>query len=915
MSRHNIETAFPLTPLQEGMLYHTIRYPESSVYHGQCTATLSGPMQEDLFRQAWNLAAKRHQAFRTFFAWERREQPLQVVRERVELAWDVLDWSVEAAEDQEVRWKELLESDQGQAFDLSRAPVMRFVLVHLGEERHELLWSLHHALADGWSGMLVLKEVIEDYNSLCRGSEPERPTPPSFAKFVTWLNSRDSRAAEAFWRGQLAGFDEPTPIPGARNRRHGTTRTTTEIALDEHATPQLQSAGARMRVTPSTIVVAAWALVLSRYVSFADEVVFGVTISERPPEISGVDRSVGLYLSTVPVRVGVPKERSVADWLGDLQTTLSDGRDHSAGGLADIQSWSELEHTPDLARSLVVYESFPPGVVEPRDDGQLRIDSTTISAPSDLPLALLVYPDEHLTLQLVYDPSLYDEGAAERLLDEVTRTLMALTEAAERRVEDIDVLGPRTRHTLLDSWSGADIPRPVERDVLELFEEQAARSPQAIAVRTVDSEISYGDLDRAANRLAHRIVSEGLDGDSLLGIPAVRSIETVAAVLACLKAGHGHTLVDPNQPDARLTVIVGHVARVLTGSNDTGRWNRRLSIDLSAAGPATKPDRTPSSGSVAYVTWTSGSTGTPKGVTVERGHLARSTAARLAYYSEPPERFLLLSSLAVDSAVAGFYWTLCTGGCLILPPFRMEQDLDGLTLLIDQARVTTTLLVPSLYRALLEDGDAERLRSLRSVVVAGEPLPESLVTLHYQRLPASRLFNEYGPSEATVWATVAESSDRDRAVTIGRPVPFVQVYLLDPSGHPVPLGAPGEICLGGETVARGYLDEPKLTAERFVDDPFREGDRMYRTGDLARFLSDGRIEFLGRLDDQIKIRGFRVEPGEIERTLERHPGIVESAVVAEEAMGSREAEALVAELMKRAGPDAERLLTDVLEAR
>jgi amino acid adenylation domain-containing protein len=388
----------------------------------------------------------------------------------------------------------------------------------------------------------------------------------------------------------------------------------------------------------------------------------------------------------------------------------------------------------------------------------------------------------------------------------------------------------------------------------------------------------------------------------------------VVSILACLKAGVGYVPFDPTQPGRRVDRILDAVEGVLApGTED--RWGDRLV-------PTTAPEKRPASdpgvprdpGRIAYVIFTSGSTGRPKGVVVERGHLARSTAARLAWYDRPPGRFLLLSSLAVDSSVAGLYWTLCTGGRLILAPSRAEQDAVTLAERIEASSVNTTLLVPSLWRTLIEEVGPAHLGSLACVVVAGEACPPSLVTRHREALPGTRLVNEYGPSEATVWATAGDLIPEagDPRITIGRPVPFVRVYLLDPGGRPVPVGAPGEICLGGETIARGYLDATPEEAARFVPDPFREGGRMYRTGDRGRFRDDGRLDFLGRVDDQFKLRGFRIEPGEIEAVLDAFPGVVEAAVVLD-APPLADLDSLVAALVERGGADADALLTRLLD--
>ncbi|HSM06180.1 MAG TPA: amino acid adenylation domain-containing protein [Longimicrobiales bacterium] len=903
MTGSSIETAFPLTPLQEGMLYHSIRKPDGSAYWGQCDAVLVGPMDRDVFRRAWERLVRRHQAFRTFFAWEGRDRPLQVVRASVSLPWEFFDWSSRSDEDQQLGWEALLADDRARSRDLTVAPVMRIVLVRLGPERHRLLWSLHHMLADGWSGHLVLKEAFEEYDALTTGSEHAPDPPPSFATFVSWLSSRDADAAEAYWRSQLSGLRAATPLPGASTDAPGGRKARAEIRLDVESTRTLMEASGRMRVTPGTVVFGAWASVLAHYQGETDEVTFGVTLSERPPEIPGVSRSVGLYLSTVPVRIPIPSGSPVSAWLSRLQSTVVDARDHSAGGLADIHRWSELPQGSPLVRSLVVYESFPEDVGASATRAGLRLESLSISAPSDLPLALLAYPGRRLTLELVYDTALYTPEAAQDLLRAMVRALRELSRGGERTMGSIDLLDPAVRYTLLEVWSGADTPAPPARDVLEVFEERVACTPEAPAVRDGGSSLTYAELDAAANRAAHRIVRASSDVEELLGIPADGGVHAIVAVVAALKAGRGYTVLDPRQPGRRLARLLHEVGSVISTSGDARWGDRLLPLDEESGdpgGPAQKPDVPTDEACVAYVVWTSGSTGEPKGVVIERGHLARSTAARMAYYGTEPEVELLMASLAVDSSVAGLYGTLCSGGCLVVPPHRIEQDPDAVMQLVEDASVTTTLMLPSLYRTVLEEGDGGRLRSLRRVVVAGEACPPSVVDLHRRTLPGAELHNEYGPSEATVWATVADlSGDAPPEVTIGRAVPGVLVYLLDGVGRPVPVGVPGEIWIGGGTVARGYLGDPRLTEERFVPDPFSGRGRMYRTGDRGRFTTDGRLQFLGRIDDQLKVRGHRVEPSEVERALEAHPGVSEAAVTLSAPPGARR---LVAYLVP--GPSA-----------
>lgn len=907
MTERSIETAFPMTPLQEGMLYHTLRFPTSPVYRGQCTATLRGPLDETVFRDAWSALAARHQAFRSFFAWEGRDRPLQVVWDGVDLPWRMLDWSEVDGDDQEVRWAALLADDEAVPFELTVAPLMRFTLVRLGEERHRLLWSLHHALADGWSGLLVFREMLEEYEARLSRSRLEVEAPPSYARFVTWLGSRDADAAAGHWTRRLSGVEEATPPPGASTSEESTRRATIQLTLPTEAMSQLQAAATRMRVTPSTIAVATWAIVNARFNPEASEVLFGVTVSERPPAIPGVERSVGLYLNTLPVRTNVNPGTPVREWLAALQERLAEDREYSAGGLADIARWVEAVGGGPLARTLVVYESFPPDATRAPDDGALRLEDTHISAPSDLPVALLVYPDSDLVLQLVYDEALYTPERAKTLIEYAASVLQQLS-GEHATVGEVGAI-PEADEKLLAEWGRNPVALGEPADVLTLFEREVERGPDRPAVEAGGSRWSYAELWEEARRVSAILAAEDLPKGAIIGIPAHRTAETLAAILGVLHRGLAYSLFDPGQPDGRIESVLAATTRVLD-RKDASRWGDRLvAVDgerIDSADTESHPSWSPSD--AAYVVWTSGTTGKPKGVVVERGNLACSTAARIAHYGHTPERFLLLSPLSVDSSVAGLYWTLCSGGCLMLTPKGAEQDVE--TVLAGAAEgSTTTLLVPSLYATLLDEVDPIRLRALSRVIVAGEACTPGLVQRHRDALPGVELHNEYGPSEGTVWATVADLLEEPAGqASIGRPVPHARVHLLDTTGSPVPIGAPGEIHLGGDMVARGYLDDPDLTAERFVPDPTLPGGRLYRTGDRGRYLPDGRLDFLGRYDEQIKIRGYRVEVGEIERTLESHPAVSTAAVTYAPASPPEDVDALTSALLALSEEEADRML-------
>ena len=911
-----IAAAYPLTALQEGMLYHTIREPGGRAHLTQYTAVLRGPLQPAAFREAWRHAAARHEPLRTFFTWNGRERPLQVVRQCVELPFTELDWSGHQRAEQRTRWRALCEEELQRGLDVTRAPVMRFTLARVDSGEWWFLWLVYHGLLDGWSGRLVLTEVYEDYEMLAAGLRPAREPTPRFGPFVSWLEARDGAAAERYWQSALSGIGGLTPLPASRARTIAPSasewaRTT------RHVPPWMGSALERTarqcRVTLNTIALAAWAVTLARHADVT-EVVTGMTVTVRPPELPGIQHAVGLYMNTLPVRLHVAAAALVTDWLRDVQDRQSAVREFEHVPLVNVQRWSGLPPGRPLFQSLMVLERFPTRVGAGRAFGHLRVEDDSIIEHSNYPLALLVAPADRIEVTAVYDRSRYDDTTADRLLSRYIRILESIVTAPDSTVGELAMLPDDEKH-LLDRWSVSSEPAPEPIDVLQRFERIASEHPIADAVICGGSRLSYGELNTRATQLAQRLAEVAAGPGALVCLLLDRSPDFIVAMLATLKAGAAYVPMDASAPGGRTTQILeqltasdaaGRLFLVTRGAGGKSLATGATTIDLdtedlgrlnpSAASVTVTPD------AAAYVIFTSGSTGQPKGVIVERRHLAWSTGARLAYYQQPMSRFLLLSPTSVDSATAGMYWALCTGGALVLPPRHLEQDLARLWNLIDGERISHMLLIPSLYRALLDGRRGLGPGPVECVVVAGEVCAPDVVRRHHEVMGKSELHNEYGPSEGTVWASVDRLMKGDH-VTIGRPVPGARIYLLDRSQRRVPVGVAGEIAIGGPGVARGYLDAAAHGAERFTDDPFEPGGRLYLTGDRGRFLDAGRLEFLGRIDDQIKIRGYRLEPGEVERVLESHPDVREAAVVLNSSLVSNDA-ALLDALMEMDEGDA-----------
>ncbi|MDX1531449.1 MAG: amino acid adenylation domain-containing protein, partial [Rhodothermales bacterium] len=873
---------------QEGMLFHTLVEPGSGVYVEQYACTLRGPLRADVLRQAWERALQRHAVLRTAFLWDGLDEPLQVVRHGVALPWAEHDWRALSADEQRRRLDALLHEDRISGFEPAQAPLLRLALIRIGEETHRLIWSFHHLLLDGWSTALVLKEVLADYAARCQGQPFSPPAPRPFRDYIAWRQAQDLDDAEAFWRDALRGFDTPTPLTVDRPAPEGATEPyeQREMALSPDATAALTAFARRHRLTLNTLVQGAWAVLLSRY-SGERDVVFGTTVAGRPAELTGVEAMVGPFISTLPVRATLTDGDRVVPWLRGLQDRLLAAQLHGHAPLVRIQRWSEVDEGRPLFESLVVFENYPLDEAAAAEEVGLHVEDVLYREQSNYPLALLVVPGPALRLIAVYDAARFDADTVSRLLGHAATLLSAMAERPEAEVADLPLLTPSERAEVLSAARGPRLPAPPD-SVLSLVAAQVERAPDAKAVAFEDETLTYRQLWERSGRLAAHLRARGVGPDVRVGLCLRRSSELVVGVLGILRVGGAYVPLDPAYPAERLRLILEDAAAPLlvTRRRDApataaGATLIDLDADLDDAEPLDVPP--PAAGDPAYVLYTSGTTGRPKGVRVTHGNLAHSTQARLAYYGDPVGAFLLLSSVAFDSSVAGLFWTLATGGTLVLPPERLEQDVPALAALIARRRVTHTLCLPSLYRVVLDLAPPERLASLRCVIAAGEALPPDLPAAHYGRLPDATLYNEYGPTEATVWATVhrvprVASGPR---VPIGRPIPGAQTYVLDPRGEPVPFGVPGEVCIGGGAVADGYLDRTDRTARAFVPDPFSEapGARLYRTGDRARALPDGTLDFLGRMDAQVKVRGHRVELGEVEAALRQHPDLRDAAAV------------------------------------
>ena len=830
--------------MQEGILYHTLSAPDSGVYFQQYTCRITGELDTNVLEQAWNIEIKRHSALRSLFTWKRREKPLQIVRAKVDIKVENLDWRHLTVEQQENSLRDLLRDDRARGFDLSVAPLMRLTAVRMNSSEFRLVWSFHHLLLDGWSARIVLKESFALYDAIRAGRSTELPSVRPFGDFVSWLGSQPRDDQEPFWKSLLAGFETATPIPLFRPRSTTDTDRSsgqTGIQLDKSNTDRICAFARDNRLTLNTLVVGAWALVLNRY-SGERDVVYGTTFSGRPVELDSVDTMVGMFINTLPMRVKILPDTPLTEWLAEIQSLQLRMRAFEQTPLVDIQRWSEIAAGQPLFQSLVVFENLPQSG-ETGLSATLQVDEPQFYEYSNYPLALLVEPAAQLRLFSVWDRNLFDQQAVERLLRHVETVLEALSDRSVSNLADISLLDAAERKQVLHDWNHTEASYPRGQCVHEAFESIANGEPDKTAVVSEKTSYSYGQINEMANTIAEELVSRGVGRNCLVPICLQRSADMIVAILSVLKAGAAYVPIEPRWPLGRVRTIIDDLQS--PGSETSAPGTTSLTIlahshyrdliphhvdtlfldEWSQADPRSgSPRQRVTADDLAYVIYTSGSTGRPKGVMVTHENLTVSTHARDEFYDEPPESFLLLSSYGTDSSVAGIFWTLCRGGTLVLPRVRQELEVESITELIREAGVTHTLLLPSLYSEILAELGSTPIESLQAVIVAGESCPRELVHRHHERLPQVDLYNEYGPTEATVWATAAKLAPEDATeVSIGRPIANARVYVLDADQQPVPVGVPGELYIGGKGVARGYLKLTETSEERFLPDPFVGG--------------------------------------------------------------------------------------------
>ncbi|WP_439951727.1 amino acid adenylation domain-containing protein [Nocardia harenae] len=874
---------WPLTPLQSGMLFHAL-LAETSIdaYMTQFVIDLGGRVDAQRLRGAAAAVLDRHDNLRVAFAEGGDGNPVQVVLDRVELPWRAVDLAHLDADAAALETDRLLAADLAERFDMRRPPLLRFALIRTAPDAWRLLVTAHHILIDGWSMPLLMQDLLAVY---ALGSAAALPPVRSYRAYLAWLADRDQGESIAAWRTALAGFDEPTPLaPARRGRELAEGIGELGFALSAEQTAGLARVASEVGVTVNTVVQAAWGLLVARSVD-RDDVVFGATVSGRPPQLPGVESMVGLFLNAIPVRVRLGADSTLTEVLRALQAEQAGLLDHHYVGLSEIQAAIGV---PDLFDSLLVFESFPVDAAALTAAAD-ALDGMTITGASGVngshyPLTVMVMPDRQWQLQIKYLREVFDDEQVRALADRFTALLARFVAEPGARVAEIDVLTDAERSTLARVNDTAAPEFADDATLIALFDAQVARTPDAAAVLAEGETLTYRELDTRARAVAGYLAAGGVGPESLVAVAMRRSVELVVAVYAVLRTGAGYVPIDPDHPAERSEYVLGSAAPalVLTARRDgfaTAADIPVVAVEDIAGEPLT--GATPKPGNVAYVIYTSGSTGRPKGVVITHRQMVNQFRwAQREYPHGVGDVVLFKTPITFDISTWELFWPLQTGAAIVVAEPEGHRDPGYLAGVLAERAVTAVHFVPSMLEAFLDAVPEVSLPALRFVFAAGEALSRETAARAAALLPGVRVDNWYGPAEATVVSAFPAAAARGgTSVPIGAPVANTGVAVLDRQLVPVPVGAAGELYVSGVQLARGYASAPGLTAERFVAGP--DGTRLYRTGDVVRWVSAGSrlaLEYLGRSDFQVKLRGQRVELGEIESVLLAHPGVQRAAV-------------------------------------
>ncbi len=884
LEKKNIKDILMLSPLQEGMLFHYLKDPQSEQYHEQLSLKVTGEIKLELFEKAWHWVSKTNGMLRTVFRWEKLEKPTQIVLKEHTCTITYIDLSSENNNTTASRLLEIKAKDRQTPFDLHEVP-FRIMLCKLGDKHYEIMISNHHILYDGWSNGILLKEFFGVYHDLWQGKKPHLPSKTPFKEFIQWLQHQDRTKQAEFWREYLEGFDSPTELPSKRKITGIKEAEHVSLVLEGALKEGLEDFVKHKRVTLAAVFYAAWGLLLQKY-SGSDDVIFGTTVSGRSSRVKGIEEMVGLFINTIPLRTHTGREDKIGAVVLEMDRVLQAREEFENTPLTDIRGYSGVEGYESLFDTIVVIENYPLDSGLLPKDCALMLDSFGMVEMThyDLTVGFLLF--EKMEIKFSYNGSCLDKKTITNLAGHFKRILETIIKHPEMAVSQLEIITVGEKNSLLYEFNNTAKEYPTNKTIPQLFMEQAERAADVIALMDAEwgTQLSYGELNRQANTLANKLIAQGLLPEAIVALKMTRSVELIIGILGILKAGAIYLPIDPQYPAERIQFMLSDSAACIQITEQFFQETTPITPILPILPITPIIPTTPTN--LAYIIYTSGSTGKPKGVLVRQSGIINLIHCRREIFNEiPGARTTQVASAGFD-AMAGEVWPcLLNGATLVIADDETRADYFIMKEWLLKHQITITFQSTPIAERLIMAEWPDYPISLKVLLTAGDRLT---------RFPPPQLpfkfYNLYGPTEdsvMTTWAEVSSAPEQgEKYPSIGKPMANHRVYITTASGKLQPVGVPGEICIGGAGVAAGYLNNPELTDDKFffMSEWSNTGGvkRFYRTGDLARWLADGRIEFLGRVDFQVKIRGYRIEPGEIQSVLMIHEHINEALVLVKE---------------------------------
>lgn len=882
IDKSNVENIMALTPVQEGMLFHYLKIPKSQEYFEQLILDITGDIGFNVFEATWQFIVESNEMLRTLFRWEKLERPIQIVLKNKKPDITFYDISNVNNGTNEKMIEDIKHRDRDRGFDLTEVP-FRVTLCKIKEGNYMMIITNHHIILDGWSTGIILREFFLAYNTLTTGKKIFKSTKKSFKEYIKHIQNQNKVEEKSYWKEYLRDY-EPKSYTIKHNIKDAGSIEHYNFEICKDFSNEIKIFAKEHKVTLSDLFYTVWGILLGRY-SNCDDVVFGTTVSGRDVKIKGIEDIVGLFINTVPLRVKTNEKDNFLELLKRTNKQVQERREYENTSLLDIREYSGIDNRIKIFDSIIVVENYPLDEKVLSENNGLKVNSYSIQEETNYGLVLGIEVRNKISMNLTCKQYLLDSQSIESYIKHFYVILKAIINNPFKLVKEIDIVSEDEKEKLIYGFNDTDTIYPNSKMLHELFEEQVERTPDNIALVFENKSLTYRELNDKANSLARILRKKGAKPDLMIGIMIERSLEMIIGIIGILKSGGAYIPIDPDYPRDRIEYMLedsrADILLTRAGLSERLKYSGKvINIEETSLYLEDKEniEKINKSSDLAYIIYTSGSTGKPKGVLIEHKSIVNTLSWRTKYYGfSEADVVLQIPSFSFDSSVEDIFTPLISGGRLVLIPQHERLDLEYLRKTIKDNKVTHFLIVPSLYKSFLEEIH-EDLRKMKTITVAGESFTSTLVEEHFKKLSNVRLFNEYGPTENSVCSTVYEFDKDNSDIVIGQAIDNSKCYILNKHNGIQPMGIPGELCVSGVGLARGYLNRQKLTEEKFTENPFIKYKKMYRTGDIARWLPNGNIEFLGRADHQVKIRGYRIELTEIENVLLKHEKIKDSTV-------------------------------------